>query len=220
MVLDMILHQTNPTIATYAGKGQVTFRITAKAETEQQGLELIEPIKQELLRRFGENATVIASDKGLEAVVAELLLKKNLTIATAESCTGGMLAAKLIDYPGISDVYQEGFVTYTEESKEIRLGVNVETLEKNGVVSEEVAKEMAKGVSEVAGTDIGVGITGLAGPNGGTEQTPIGTVYVAIYDRGEYFVKKMNRFASRNVIRERAVTIALDELRRILLQKA
>ena len=181
---------------------------------------MIEPVKQELLRRFGENATVIASDKGLEAVVAELLLKKNLTIATAESCTGGMLAAKLIDYPGISDVYQEGFVTYTEESKEIRLGVNVETLEKNGVVSEEVAKEMAKGVSEVAGTDIGVGITGLAGPNGGTEQTPIGTVYVAIYDRGEYFVKKMNRFASRNVIRERAVTIALDELRRILLQKA
>lgn len=220
MVLDIILHQTNPTIATYAGKGQVTFRITAKAETEQQGLELIEPVKQELLGRFGENATVIASDKGLEAVVAELLLKKNLTIATAESCTGGMLAAKLIDYPGISDVYREGFVTYTEESKESRLSVSAETLEKNGVVSEEVAKEMAKGVSEVAGTDIGVGITGLAGPNGGTEQTPIGTVYVAIYDRGEYFVKKMNRFASRNVIRERAVTIALDELRRILLQKA
>ncbi len=218
MVLDLIESQTNPTIATYAGKGEVLFRITAKARTKEKALELIDPVKQELLKRFGGNATLVSNDAGVEEIVAQLLLDKGITLATAESCTGGLLAGKLINFPGISKVYKEGFVTYTDESKEKRLGVSSRTLENFGAVSKETAKEMAKGVCETAGADMGVSVTGIAGPSGATAQKPVGLVYICIFYKGEYTLKELNRDGDRQTIRERAVNTALDEMRKLLLK--
>ncbi|MGD9568082.1 MAG: competence/damage-inducible protein A [Sedimentibacter sp.] len=213
MILDLIEKQTNPTIAPYASAGKVIFRITAKAETKDKCIEMIQPVKEELINRFGkENAYVI--DTGMiEDKTAQLLLEKNLTIAVAESLTGGMVASRLINYPGISKVFMEGFVTYSNEAKMNTLNVNRDTLEKYGAVSEETAKEMAYGAAKVAGTDIGVSTTGVAGPDGGTEDKPVGLVYVCVYYNGKFSVKKIMNTGSREIIRDRAATTALDLVR-------
>ncbi len=216
MVMDLIQGQSNPTIATYAGKGQVVFRITAKAPTREKALLLIEPVKQELLKRFGVHATVTGEDSSLENIVAKLLIDKKITIATAESCTGGLLAGKLINYAGISEIYKEGFVTYSNHSKQERLGVCSKTLEEFGAVSEETAREMARGVAERAGADMGISTTGVAGPTGGTVEKPVGLVYGCIYYKGEYYIRTSRRQGDRQVIRERTVNMMLDEMRKVL----
>ncbi|MEL7649597.1 MAG: competence/damage-inducible protein A [Sedimentibacter sp.] len=213
MILDMIENQTNPTIAPYASAGKVIFRITAKAETKEKCIELIEPVKAELINRFGkENAYVTESGK-VEDKTAELLLENNLTIATAESCTGGMVASRLISYPGISKVFMEGFITYSNDAKMNTLNVKRETLEKYGAVSEETAKEMAYGAARAAGTDIGVSTTGVAGPDGGTEEKPVGLVYICVYYNGKFNAQKIMATGSREIIRDRASTSALDLVR-------
>lgn len=220
MIMDLIQNQSNPTIATYAGKGQVTLRITAKASTEKECMDLIEPIKQEILLRFGTYAIVAEKDARLEDIVASLLIKKDIRLATAESCTGGLLASQLINYPGISQVYKEGFITYTDESKCTRLGVKRETLDRFGAVSEETAREMAKGVCDVSGADMGVSITGIAGPSGGSKEKPVGLVYVCIYHEGTYYDRMLNRDGDRQTIRERTVVFVLNEMKKILMSSA
>ncbi len=213
MILDLIEKQTNPTIAPYAGAGRVIFRITAKAESKEKCLELIEPIKEELIRRFGSENAYVAETGKVEDKAAELLLEKNITVATAESLTGGLVSSKLISYPGISKVFMEGFVTYSNESKINTLNVKKETLEKYGAVSEETAKEMAYGAAQAAGTDLGVSTTGIAGPDGGSEEKPVGLVYICVYYNGKYNVKEIRATGSREIIRERAATTALDLIR-------
>lgn len=212
MIMDLIDNQTNPTIAPYASAGKVIFRVTAKAKSKEEALELIAPVKAELMKRFGSNAYVTESGM-VEDKTAELLLEKNLTIATAESCTGGMVASRLISYPGISKAFKEGFITYSNEAKINTLSVKKETLYKFGAVSEETAMEMALGASRVAGTDIGVSTTGVAGPDGGTEEKPVGLVYVCVYYKGKYNTLKINGTGSRDTIRERASTSVLDLIR-------
>lgn len=219
MVIDLIEKQSNPTIATYAGKGQVTFRITAKSRTKQECIAMIEPIKRELLSRFGNYAVVAEGDAELQEVVASMLVKKDISLATAESCTGGLLAAKLIDHPGISAIYREGFITYTNESKMKRLRVKKETLDTFGAVSRETAREMAKGACDVSGADMGVSITGIAGPGGGTDEKPVGLVYICIYDRGVYYDGMLDRRGDRQTIRERSVNFALNEMRKVLMSR-
>lgn len=212
MIMDLIEKQTNPTIAPYASAGKVIFRITAKADTKEQCIEMIEPVKKELINRFGkENSYVIESGK-VEDKTAALLLEKDITIAVAESLTGGMVASRLIGYPGISNVFKEGFVTYSNEAKMNTLNVKRETLEKYGAVSEETAKEMAYGAAQVAGTDIGVSTTGIAGP-GGTEEKPVGLAYVCVYYKGKFNVNKILATGSREIVRDRAATSALDLVR-------
>lgn len=213
MVIDLIKEQTNPTIAPFASAGKVVFRITAKAESKEKCIELIKPVKEELINRFGkDNAYAIDSGK-VEDKVAQLLLEKNLTIAVAESLTGGLVASRLISYPGISKSFLEGFITYSNESKVRTLNVNMDTIEKYGAVSEETAKEMAYGAAMVAGADIGVSTTGIAGPSGGSEKKPVGLVYVCVYYNGKYKVKEIHATGVRETIRERAATAVIDLVR-------
>lgn len=213
MIMDIIEKQTNPTIAPYASAGKVIFRITAKADSKEKCIEMIEPVKEDLINRFGKENAYVAETGKVEDKTAELLLEKNITIAVAESLTGGMVASRLISYPGISEVFLEGFVTYSNEAKMNTLNVKRETLEKYGAVSEETAKEMAYGASQAAGTDIGVSTTGIAGPDGGSEKKPVGLAYVCVYYKGKFNVNKILATGSREIIRDRAATSALDLVR-------
>ncbi len=218
MLSDIIDNQTNPTVAPYAKDGEVTFRITAKSHSEEEGYELIKPIEEKVRKILGDRVYG-EGETSLEEVLAEMLVKNNLTIATAESCTGGMIAAKLINYSGISSSFLEGAVTYSNESKIRRLGVNKNTLESYGAVSSETAEEMVSGITKTSGADIGISITGIAGPSGGTEEKPVGLVYIGLSIKGEIIIKKLNLAGNRQKIRERATNIALDLLRRELLKR-
>lgn len=217
-VLDILNNSTNPTVAPYAKDNEAILRITAKGRTEEEAEQLIIPIEKEIRERIGTDIYA-EGETTLEAVVGEMLVNSKLTIATAESCTGGLLAGTLINYPGISSVFMEGAVTYSNEAKIKRLGVKEETLNKYGAVSEETAREMAEGISKASGTDIGISVTGIAGPGGGTEEKPVGLVYVGLYIKGEVKVKKLNMFGDRQKIRNRTVVSALDWLRRELLHQ-
>ena len=195
-IMDILDEQTNPTVALYAKEMEVTIRLTAKATDEEEALKLIEPVENRIRERVGkfiytnDDKYNGESQNVLEEIVAKLLVEKDLKVATAESCTGGMVASALIDYPGISSVFLEGCVTYSNESKIKRLGVKEETLNKYGAVSEETAIEMAKGIAEGLGADIGLSTTGVAGPGGGTDEKPVGLVYTAVYFKGEIKVYK------------------------------
>ncbi|MFL0252749.1 competence/damage-inducible protein A [Clostridium neuense] len=210
---DIMDRQTNPTIAPYAKDNEVTFRITASAKTEKEALDLIEPMEKEVRERLGDNVYG-TDDTSLEEVVGKLLIENNITIATAESCTGGLLAGRLVNYPGISEVFMQGAVTYSNDAKIERLGVKKETLDKFGAVSSETAAEMAEGIAKTSNTNIGVSTTGIAGPGGGTEEKPVGLVYVGLYINGKVKTKKLNIPGDRQKVRNRVVTIALDWIRR------
>jgi len=216
MVLDMIKTQTNPTIATFASAGKVIFRVTAKAENKEQCTKLIQPVIEELISRFGKENAYVVDSGNVEDKTAELLLKKNLTIAVAESLTGGLVSSRLISFPGISKSFLEGFVTYSNESKIRALNVKKETLEKYGAVSEETAKEMAYGAAKISGSDIGVSTTGIAGPDGGSKEKPLGLVYVCVYYDGKYEVKEIHSTGTRDTVRERAATAVIDLVRRCI----
>lgn len=213
IIMDLIEKQTNPTIAPYASAGKVIFRVTAKADSKDKCIEMIKPVKEELINRFGKENAYVAETGKVEDKAAELLLDKNITIAVAESLTGGMVASRLISYPGISKVFMEGFVTYSNDAKINTLNVKRETIEKYGAVSEEAAKEMAYGAAQSAGTDVGVSTTGIAGPDGGSKEKPVGLAYVCVYYKGKFKVNKIIATGSREIIRDRAATSALDLVR-------
>ncbi|URZ08692.1 competence/damage-inducible protein A [Clostridium felsineum] len=216
MLEGLIDNQTNPTIAPYAKDNEVTFRITAKAESEGRAEKLIEPIEKKV-REILKDSVYGEGDTSLENVLGAMLIDKKLTIATAESCTGGLLAGKLINYPGISEVFMEGAVTYTNEAKIKRLGVKKETLDKHGAVSSETAAEMAEGIAKTAGTDIGIATTGIAGPGGGTEEKPVGLVYVGLYIKGKVMTRKLNVPGDRQRVRNTVVNNAIDWIRRSIM---
>lgn len=215
-IKDLIQNQTNPTIAPYAKQTDVILRITAKGKDEKECDDLIKPLEAEIRKRFGEDVYA-EGETNMESVVAQMLIEKKLTVSTAESCTGGLLAGTLINYPGISEVFLEGAITYSNEAKMKRLGVNKETLEKFGAVSSQTAEEMASGIAREAGTNIGISTTGIAGPDGGTDEKPVGLVYIGLCINGEVKSKALNLFGNREAVRRRAVLSALDWLRRELL---
>jgi len=181
--------------------------------------DLIIPIEKEIKNRIGEDIYA-EGETSLDEVVGEMLVRNNLTIGVAESCTGGLLSGALINYPGISSVFLEGAVTYSNEAKMKRLGVKEETLERFGAVSEETAMEMAEGIARAAGTDIGISVTGIAGPGGGTLEKPVGLVYIGLYIKGKVKVKRLNCNGDRQKVRFRTVAAALDFLRREILNLA
>lgn len=212
-VKHLIDNQTNPTIAPYAKEVECILRITAKGKDENECDKIISPVADEIKDILGDNIYA-EGETCLENVVAQLLIDKKLTISTAESCTGGLLAGTIINYPGVSEIFMEGMVTYSNDAKIKRLGVKKETLEKFGAVSKETAKEMAYGISKISGTNIGISTTGVAGPGGGTEEKPVGTVYVGFCINGETKAKRFNFFGDRERIRKRTVLEALDWIRR------
>lgn len=217
-VKDIIDAQTNPSIAPYAKDGEAILRVTAKAKDEAEAERLIDPVAAALKERLGI-AVYAEGETTMQKVVAELLLQKKLTIAVAESCTGGMIASRLVEYPGISAALLEGCVTYTDDAKMRRLGVKAETLEKYSAVSAETAKEMAEGIAKTSGADIGIATTGIAGPDGGSEEKPVGLVYIALSYKGETKVIKRIFPGNRNKIREWASYTALNELRKAMLDE-
>lgn len=152
------------------------------------------------------------SKENIEFLLGKLLCERNLTISTAESCTGGMVAAKLISYPGISSVFLEGAVTYSNESKMKRLGVKKETLDKCGAVSKETAEEMARGIALESGSKVSIATTGIAGPGGGTSEKPVGLVYIGVYLGEKTVVKKCNFDGDREIVRQSATIMALKLL--------
>lgn len=154
----------------------------------------------------------------LEDVIGEMLVNKGLTIAIAESCTGGMVAARLINYPGISQSLFEGVITYSNEAKMNRIKVKKETLEEFGAVSHQVAAQMAEGIARTSGVDIGISTTGVAGPGGGTAAKPVGRVYIGLYFKGRIATKELNLAGDRQKIRESATINILDMLRHELLK--
>ena len=215
-ILDIIDSQTNPTIATYAKGYECTLRITAKAKSVEEAKELIKPMSDEMKRRFGQSLYA-TGETSIEEVVAKMLVENNLKIAVAESCTGGMVSASLINYPGISSVFMEGCVTYSNEAKMKSLGVKKETLDVYGAVSDKCAKEMASGVAARYNTNIGIATTGIAGPDGGTDEKPVGLVYFGIYINGKVISKKYVFNGDRQGVRERATRTILNDLRLELL---
>lgn len=217
-LLDLIDRQTNPTIATYAKTGEVHLRVTAKAGSEEEAKKLLKPVVKEIRRRFGDSVYSTREEETLEMAVVRLLEKYELTVTTAESCTGGLLAGRIINVPGASEVFREGFITYSNKSKRKILDVGKGTLKKYGAVSEQTAKEMATGGVFATDADACVAVTGIAGPDGGTEEKPVGLVYIATYMKDKVSVEHYQFKGNRAKIREQAVVKALDLLRRSILE--
>ncbi|NLL80202.1 MAG: competence/damage-inducible protein A [Clostridiales bacterium] len=218
MIADMIEAQSNPTIATYAKIGEVHLRVTARAEHEKAARKLVKPVVKELKARFGTKVYTTEDEVTLEKAVADLLLANELTVSVAESCTGGMLSARLVNVAGISEVYKSGFITYSNKAKRRLLGVKKSMLDKFGAVSENVAREMAKGAANAARADVAVSITGIAGPDGGTEEKPVGLVYIGCFVCGTVTVKEFRFSGNRIKIRENAVSAALTLMRSCILE--
>lgn len=218
MIRDLIEKQSNPTIATYAKTGEVHLRVTARAEDEKEAKKLVKPMVKELKGRFGSSIYTTDDTVTLEKAVVDLLLANHLTICTVESCTGGLLAARLINVPGVSEVFKAGYITYSNKAKRRLLGVKKTLLIKHGAVSEQVAKEMARGAALASKADVTVSVTGIAGPGGGTEEKPVGLVYMGCSVCGRITVKKCQFSGSRGKIRENAVSAALSLMRECILQ--
>ena len=212
MLIDLIDKQTNPTLATYAKDGEVTIRVTAKCDRCEEAEKLVNDMTEEIKKRLG-TALYSTENRDLAEETAYLLLEKKKTLALAESCTGGLLAAKLTDIPGISEVFLQGKVTYSNQAKVKELGVKEQTLSEYGAVSRQTAIEMAEGIRKVAGSDIGLSITGIAGPGGGTEKKPVGLVYVAISSSKGTECKELRLKGNRQRIRNITCLHALNMIR-------
>lgn len=217
MVADIMDVQTNPTIAPYAKTGEVHFRVTVKAEDQESAEQLMTPMIDELYQRFGDKIYTIEEEVNLEDAIVMLLKEKNMTLTTAESCTGGLLAGRIVNVSGASSVYREGYITYSNEAKERLLGVKHETLEAYGAVSKETAYEMAAGAAKAAGADAAVSVTGIAGPDGGTKDKPVGLVYIGCCVNGKVRVEEFHFTGNRDKNRDYAVVRALTLLREELL---
>lgn len=217
-MLDDLMDGENPTLAPYAKEGECYMRVTAKAPTEEQADAMCQPLIEEIKRRVGDFVYSVDVET-LEELVVSLLKKQGKKLATAESCTGGLLAKRITDVSGSSAVFDMGCVTYANAAKEMLLSVSPETLEAHGAVSPETAKEMAEGIVRRSGSDLGIGITGIAGPEGGTPEKPVGLIYIALSDGERTWVTKrspIGRTKSRAWHRHCAASQALDMVRRYL----
>lgn len=222
-ILDILNEQTNPTVALYAKEGEVLIRLTARAKDDDECERLLDEKFCEINDRCSDyiylvgDDTISSTQTELDRVVADLLLREDLSLAVAESCTGGMVTSSLIDHSGISRCLLEGCVTYSNQAKVKRLGVSQDTLDKYGAVSEQTAIEMARGVATSLGADIGVSTTGIAGPGGGSEEKPVGLVYIGIYVKGKTYAIKRIFTGDRARIRRRATNEALNQVRKALI---
>lgn len=208
----------NPTVAPYAKQDDVIFRITAKSTTEEEADDLISPVEKEVKEILGVDCYGEGEETTIESVLVKLLLEKKLSIASAESCTGGMIASRLVSCSGVSEVFLEGAVTYSNEAKMRTLNVKESTLKSVGAVSRETAMEMAEGIAKRASADIGIATTGIAGPGGGTAEKPVGLVYIGLYYKGNVNAFRYVFNGDRNNVRNRATVTALDLVRRVIIE--
>lgn len=214
--LGEIFDSSNPTVAPYVKTGEVTLRVTAQCQTEQAGLLLVAPMVTRIKEILGD--LVYSTDgETLALVCHNALIAQNKSLSVAESCTGGLLASAFVDIPNSSRYFIEGAVTYSNDAKLRRLGVRPSTLKKHGAVSAECAKEMAEGVRRTSNTELALSTTGIAGPDGGTDEKPVGLVYIALATPQGTSVKELRLFGDRDRIRLTAVLNSLDMLRRYML---
>ena len=213
---DMMTEYKNPTIAPYAKEGECILRVTAKCETKEEALRLIDDAIEKIKERVGEY--IYGIDVGtLEAAVVNLLKEKHLKVALAESCTGGLIAKRITDIPGSSEVFEMGMVAYSNEVKTTFLGVDEEVIEKYGAVSPECARQMARGIYALSGADMGLGVTGVAGP-GQSENKPSGLVYLALFDGEKTWTKELKLpYSMREFVRIISANYGLDMIRRAAL---
>lgn len=211
-IKDLMISSENPTIAPYAGEYEMRFRITASGSSRDRAIELLKPTSDKLYDIFGE-FIYGENDDDLQTVIVNKLIEKNMTIAVAESCTGGLVSSTLIDVPNASKTFLNGVVAYSNDSKIYELNVKEDTINKYGAVSENVALEMCKGIREKSKSSIGLSITGIAGPDGGTSEKPVGLVYIALDFDGQAPICKEVRFqGTRDTIRKRTLKEALNQL--------
>lgn len=215
LVRDILDSQTNPTVAPLLGNGDVTLRITARADDEATALGMILPVENKLRERLQAYIYGVDDDTP-EAVLVRLLTDKSISISTAESCTGGLIASRITDVPGASAVLNEAFVTYSNKAKEERLSVSEKTLEAYGAVSEQTAYEMARGLLENADCGAAISVTGIAGPGGGSKEKPVGLVYIGtalkVQSNIKVNVKKYNFVGTRDKIKFNAATSAITDM--------
>lgn len=212
---DMMEKGTNPTLAPYAETAGVRLRLAAMAENKEEGEEIISSARKDIINKLGKYIYA-EEDKTLPETTVEMMIEKKLTVSAAESCTGGMFAKMIVDIPGCSEILGESFVTYSNAAKMKYLGVKEETLQKFGAVSEETAREMSEGVCRNTSSDIGIGITGIAGPGGGTKEKPVGLVYVSVTYDNVTEIRRLTLGGNREKVRYTACLNAFDMiLRRI-----
>lgn len=206
----------NPTAAPYAKEGECLVRITAMGKNKEEAFAMTEPAVREVRQVLGDVVYGVDVDS-LEQVVVQEMTARGLTLATAESCTGGLMGKRITDVPGASACYLGGVVSYHNEVKENLLGVRHETLITKGAVSEDTACQMAEGVRKALGADIGISTTGVAGPGGGTPEKPVGLIYVGISTGDKtWAVRILRPRQSRENLRRLASSTAFDLVRRHL----
>lgn len=218
---DLMTSSVNPTVAPYAKSGEVQVRVSAKAESADAAFALVDPMVEHIRNMLGD--VVYGVDVGsLQAAVVALLREKKLTVALAESCTGGKVAAAITDIPGASDVFGCSVCAYSNDIKQKLLNVSAKTLADHGAVSAETAREMAAGVRALSGADIGISITGIAGPGGGSAEKPVGLVWFGVdcaaFQETRKQLLSRGHKEERGMIRNMATLYALDLIRRAALR--
>lgn len=208
---NMMTTVKNPVIATYAKIGEVHLKLTATAETEEEAKEILKPCCETIYAKF-EKYIYGEDDATLPSQIIRWLKEKNLKVAFCESCTGGYISKTITDVPGASEVFDCGIVTYSNSMKTRLVGVSPNALKEKGAVSEEVASQMAKGIRNLSGADIGISVTGIAGPDGGTEEKPVGLVYMGFSTKNTTVTKKLNFRGNREKIRLATVQAVLTTL--------
>ena len=207
-----LMMDANPTVAPYAKVGEVHLRVTARADTAAEADKLIAERAEKVRARLGEVVYGTNDDTLGTAVVAQLQ-QRGQTVSTAESCTGGLVAQRITDVPGSSSVFLGGVVAYSNQAKTDLVAVPAELIARVGAVSPEVAKALAEGARRRFGTTYGIGVTGIAGPDGGTPEKPVGLVYIAVASPGGCDVEQANFIGSRQIVRTRSAQTALNMLR-------
>ncbi|MGL4606437.1 MAG: competence/damage-inducible protein A [Eubacteriaceae bacterium] len=217
-ILDLIDNQKNPTIATYAKMGEVLIRTTGNGRDENEINQKLDETEKVITERFKENIFSYSKDP-LHVAVGRLLKKEKTTLATAESCTGGLVASLLTEQPGISEIYGFGLVTYSNAAKEKLLNVKKSTLLKYGAVSEETAKEMCENLFSISKADICVSVTGIAGPGGETEEKPIGLVYIGVCSFGKCEIIKCHFKGERKIVQIKTANKVFHLIRERIIDK-
>jgi len=215
-LIDLIDTQTDPTVATYAKEGECSLRIASKRKTLQEAKAAVDEMTEQVVIRVGEYIYSY-DDEDLYQVVGRKLLQSGISISSAESCTGGLFSTTLTEIPGISSVFDRSLVTYSNRAKIDELGVDPEILEKHGAVSENTAIAMAEGLKKVSGSRLNISVTGIAGPEGGTEDKPVGLVYICtILDDDTVCKRTLIRNVDRRWNRNYTVMLMLDGINRML----
>lgn len=215
---DLLASQDKLVFMFTSGPAEVDIRVSAQSEKEEEAREKVKRVVRELKIRLGSCIYTTNPNVTLEETIVQLLKEQKLTITTVESCTGGMVSARLTDVPGVSEVFKQGLVTYSNKAKRKLIGVKKITLKKYTAVSEQTAWEMARGGAVLTGADVCLSVTGYAGPDTGENHEPVGLVYIGCNVKGTITVEEFHFSGDRRAIREQATVNALVLLRRCILE--